>query len=783
MIECANAPLASGKTYQIAHKVTNNLSEGLSSLVLVPTHAAAQEVISMVPKIPFNGYVVHLRGKSNETCLPDHEQKTCTRCPIYKRAFGGDESTLNELLERVTSDAQGSVFDLAELRKRASEFELCPMILSRLLGLAKQPRVVVTAQAYLATKTSFKILSQVQVDKIYVDEADCLFETLLDANQRQLVMMEPRQKKAHTIREGCNQECKNCRPHLADHVHSQIRPYSGKIETFGGIGDINNTYEILQDAINRTEKAVANGTILDVFNFPNIKQALTNIVNAFPDCNDSMDTMSYLKKLEEKNEKSAVRLFEETDDIAIPIEVGAVVTDAFDELGENDDPDDTRMRLSALKKRLLLEQKSTDNVGEDFNTFLSFVDFLNCAPGFVYLFSERRPLGSPEPHVQRCRVVLRYLNTDQYKRAFDYLEGRCKLLSGTFLNREMVAANLLVESHRVNLSMLDTDFHKSALIIAHNPNRRDGTKDFPLWCAPKLYESIQSQLPDLKVLHFATNTKKAGETFKAFCEMSSFSQKFKIENRHKGLLERDLLSSCEESEDSRTAIACIDKLRSSMSRAANRKGFNLCTVIGNGVANWNNRIVLYMESRKLHPHISLGNIIQYEQTRAVVQALMRAPRSSELTVCLYVGDLHAKAYPSFLQNRLVTVRELVPTYKLDKGVTEVDLQKLETVIDVVAHCTIQFLRDEPLKIERQAIATPDPVAVGLDLRKDAIDGRLRHLDDCMTAKGYIDRTTDKKGERTAWNAFLDELEQHGVISKEKVGRKTVYKKLPQGLRG
>lgn len=753
----------------MAEKAHQNLVAGKATLILAPTHDAVDELIGMMPACGGGTYVVHLYGKSEKSCHKDHLRKTCTQCPFYKKVFGKIPDTRNDIAD----SGWGKILHLPELKVIADEYSVCPKLVSQILATTSHVRVVVATTAYLGTKSALDILEKIHVDEIYLDEADTLFETLLNNQQRTMVLMEPRQKKACAIRERCNEACKGCVPHLADQFKSKVTPSTGRCDDLTGITRLENTRDLFHEAIEKVQSAVDNGAIKPLFDFEKAKQALEAILAVIPPYTAGSSSMDFLRATEKKNRSSLVETVGESEDaeFAIPISVPRIAIGDIGDVTPDDELSDLQMRLAHKRKEVQVDPDARleKALNEALQVFLYFVDFIDGSSGQVHLFPERRPIGSPYGH-ERCRLTLRYLNTSHYKRVTAFLSGRSKLLSGTLLSPKLVAANLLLPASQIDLSSIDTKFHRSALIIlhSHRSGERPKVEELPPWAFAEIYKRVQEKITNISILHFSTNTTQANSFFVDLMQ-SPIRSTFKLENQSKESYEHDF-SLHQADEDQRTALITVDKLRSSTSRGINRTRYNLCVVQGNGVSNWSDRLTLFMEARKLEPDIAMDDLIRYEQTRAVIQALMRAPRNTDPTVCLYAGNLHRMAFPKFLHNRILTTQDLIDLYLKDTSSSE-DPKKLETQINVIAHAIAKFLMGDVFEIARKRVEVANPLALKWIGRRDAFENRMKHIEGKLAQKGFVDRVSDKMGERPQWNGFLDWLVEQGFFRVEIVDGK------------
>ncbi|MBF0442311.1 MAG: hypothetical protein HQK54_10425 [Oligoflexales bacterium] len=773
MIRAANVPLGAGKTYQSARKAAEDIKKGKSTLLFAPTHAAGREFIGMIPaELLGDSYVVHLRGKSEETCLEAYTARPCTRCPVFKVQYGGDQ-----LSAELEVAARGGIMTHERLMHLASQYGICSMLAGRLLAQAKTAKVVVAAHAYLGSKTTMNTLRGVKVDQIIIDEADNLFEVLLENSRRELILALPRQNLAYTVREECNGRCVGCIPHMVDMTGGRVT--AGKIESLDGIDNHQNTVDMLMDAVNLVENACREGLIKDLFDFSSIREMISAISDRLPASCECASMLDYLRSVEAHNSPNRILIDERSEassDFAVPIPVRAVASESYESLLQNCELTSPMMRSSVLRKLIFTDEvKSVEKwLHNAVETFIRLVDFLHGAPEEIYMLPEKHPIGMTEGGPPRCRLTVQYLDESHYRNVREYLKGRTRMLSGTLLSARMVAANLLLPLNEVDLVSCDVPFHNSALIIVHNHTTPTQIKpvSFPPWAYNDLYRAIQAMIPDIKILHFSTNTLKAGAFFRLSYNRKDLVERFRIELRHADYIQGDLASSGEVAIDDRSALLVVDKLRSPTARAVNRDSFNLCVVAGNGVADWSARIPLFLAARKLHEDLTLEDLIAYEQRRAVIQALMRAPRSAGKTVCLYCGNIHPMAFPPFLRNRIVTTQELVDLYRAE--VEEVDGQNVKDQVVALAHGVVKFLNDGSLNITRSTLEVDGSILNRWPGRRSTAEKRLRHIDTCIARKGYVEKEWDRMGTRTDWNFFLVWLEEQKYIKRHTEGRKVVY---------
>lgn len=767
MIKVREGATSSGKTFLTTKKAIEFLNKGQTTLIFEPTHAVGESALRECKKHGLSrGYAVQLVGKNNG-CLLAHEKTPCSRCPVFKEHQNRWlQPEQNSSLEESIAIPHGEVFDLPKLKDLGIQLSICPLMLSRILSTMPGPKIVVAPHAYLVNSNAMHIISKIQVDHIFVDEMDQLSDALLSNHQYVISLMEPRLNKSNTIRGACDRNCNDCRPHLvADENQSKWKPFTGRVESLHGISDINNLRESISNIIDPIEKGVNDGHIRDIFDFDEIRiffDEVTKILDCYREGDSSRKLVINITNHQETLSLGMA------GQMVIPIKVGKVCDETFDEAGDLDDPS---MWINSVKGQIFTSENPDSAVIKTFEKqllpFLGLIHFLYRAPGYTYLIPEERSNGDQGP--QRCRILLRHLDVEPFGRVTNFLDNRSRLISGTLFDRDLTAASLLLPVEQIDFKSAEVPLPNSILIIVHNPKSLVDPSPQKLTDLHmiELYKDLQKEFQDIKVLQFAKNSTLANKsTFEAAKTDPDFVKVFKIEQRLRDYVLQDLGGSHEDGY-SRPGLFCIDKLRSSTSRGVNRDQFDVCAVFGNGIANWTDRVTLSLEVQKINSQISLQDLVQYEQIRAVVQALMRAPRSGKRTVCFYVGNLHRQAFPKYMRERILTTQDLLRSFNLPEPC------KVETQLKAISTAMKTFLKGESifLRPEKQP-----PIWEQFDGRQDATKERIEHVEKCIEDKGFVDLVKDKKGERPHWRSFIEWLEAEGFLKKEKRGRKTVYVK-------
>jgi|GEM_PF-1882965 len=773
----ARAPLAAGKTYNAVEKAVRNLSNGLSTLILVPAHALGAEVLDAAKKRECSdGVVIPLRGKSDATCMEAHQKRQCKDCPIFKKLF--EETELNESIEAISD----GVLFLRDLVVLAAKFGVCATMLSRKIAMSKRPKVIVAPYAYLSNSAAMDILERCHFDEIIGDEADNFLDSLVSALERRIVLMKPRQKKAHLVRGECGGHCHSCVPHIAESSEYGISPEGGRVDSFNGISNKRNFIDLVESSVVSIEQAVKSGIVHDLYEYNGIVTVVKSICDVLPEHEKDEPPNKFLSRIKGD---SAIALGEdEGSQISIPIRVPEIRKSGGTVEFPDTDAPDINMRITHMIKNILVEERATpadkERLKDDLKTVLTLVDFLQNASGHVYLVPEERI--DKDSGYEQCRITLRRLDTDHYRRVLAFIQKKTWMISGTINSRKMIAIHLLTSEE--NISFVDAGIllHRSALLLIHNPNSKaePAADDFPPWALLDLYLAVQEKINDVKILHFATNKDESRGFFEFLKDSAHFVSKFAPELRTKDGLSHDVSSSLEKP-TMREALLCVDTLRSSTSRGVNRDIFSLCTVFGNGFANWDSRITLLLEAKKLYPHLTLDDLIQDEQKRAVIQALMRAPRSGSKTVCFYKGNLHPAAFPSFMRHRIVTTSEILASHLEKQSLDSVD--GINAQIPILADAIAKFILGKELNIYASRDPVKDPLREAWLGRKDGFDNKKERIDQCIAEKGFVDLVGDKVGERGTWICAVEYFIQQGYLKPEKRKRKTVYVKGERSVSG
>ena len=499
-------------------------------------------------------------------------------------------------------------------------------------------------------------------------------------------------------------------------------------------------------------------------------------------------------------------------------------------------------------------------------TFLEFANFVEGAPqhenvGMVGMYFET-PLrneeaideeigeaeqedGSFHAHVAKragisyCAIRLRYLDVDGYRSAVKSLQRRkTMMLSGTFLDRDRLAENLLLQPDEVNYIDARVPMHDSALIIHHNPDMGKlirgmtgiSVSAFGDWQALQLYNEIAGMRYPTNFLHYAVNTRQGNMIYSAVENSQHLNDRFYVQNECNEKTQIPKWCSAEKTLMRKSDWLFFDKIRSSTSRAVDREQFHVLTVHRNGYPDWYDMLPLISAIREyVSPDVDLEAVIEYNRQRAVFQTLLRNQRNEQRHVSIYLsGDMHYTAYPDYLRNRVVETNALMR--KLKEMYPDDFLSNRQVQMEMIAKVAVAFLKEKLNDIDAFLNTDlPDPnnppeileavfgdfefkgnYGKGESARKVEVDlsdlpdddkyliesfvdehskgtdharayqtaiERLEHMKKCVAEKGYVDKDKDKKGERPTWKKWIDHLVQKEFLRPTKIKTKTRSKKV------
>ena len=750
----------------IAQKSIALAKEGNRVLILAPNHDACSEIIGMIKSqnnVDDSVTVVHMYGKRDETSLDNCAKKSCSQCKIFKRSIKKD--FLKNIVHR------GKTYDIKLLQSESQNVGACPYALGMALSKAGSGTVVITVLSYLTHKSNRKYLEAVMPNIVFIDEGDVLFDLLADVNAKSIFLMGSRTNKNY-LNSSCPERCQDCKPHFADNVKSFIGPTPGIISDYSITS--NNMIEAFVNLVGIAEDHIKEGKIKpDIFNLDNIRQNIKNIEDALKIKDDNPTAAQYIENL--IKDKPILRFFpdvpNEDGPCGILLDIHVSVADQgrkllyeIDELVEKNHSNRilTNLKVDEGQK---LDEPSV-------RAFIKLVELFNAAGDKLLILLEKANSKTGNP----CQISLKAVDAHNYIETVAFLKDRDTiLLSGTFLHRKLVSAclldkNISYQNHKV-------EFHKNAVILTHNPlmgkkfatpYRLHNLEEAHL---KKIYEGL-ADLP-AKILHFGVNTKNSNRLFKMLQDDLNFTELYRLENHCNKSCEIDDNNKKEKDIPEAANLLVIDKLRSSTSRGINRNLFNLCVVHGNGYHNWLNYYPLHLMFQQQGFHIPLAELIDYNRSRAVFQALLRAPRDEGRTVCLYIGDKLFSEFPEDLMPRVISTFELCRHTKGYKGGVAEQVRLIINFIRGFINEDLTFSNDQYKNPESEL--STDELFLVKSWQSEAQNGntsrfaaeRLLHIKTILNREGKLQIKKHRIGKYNVWKDFVFYLVTKGYLIERK----------------
>ena len=282
-IIAVDAPMASGKTNQIARKGKELTANGHTVAAFAPTHAACSKIfIELREKHSGVGSQViatHVHGQREETCIAEmfKKGKGCASCKYVKKLHDNEE-----IRKKIQDESCGSIFDLAELQRLADEHQTCASAISKILAKPEIDGIIAFAvmpHAYLINQRNRQLIEAINPDYVFVDEADMLIDTMLKPYQESLLIAGSRSRIDRLYLKPCGHACDRCHLHFSDDFTNRIRP-GHKLETsqaYDKVGKPEHFLEYLRESKHEVEKMIKSGTIIDIFDFDAIKHNIDRV--------------------------------------------------------------------------------------------------------------------------------------------------------------------------------------------------------------------------------------------------------------------------------------------------------------------------------------------------------------------------------------------------------------------------------------------------------------------------------------------------------------------------
>lgn len=779
------APIAGGKTTMIAKTSVNLAKKGNAVLVLTPTHEAGSEVINLIrkhSKVDNSMIVVQLMGKRPETIFPTCENTTIKNCSRCKKAIKN--------AAEIKEENAGVIFDLPTLQERSTQYSICAHSLGRILSqtivndedetVFTQGVVVVSVTAYLTSKTNRKILELVRPSHIFIDEADTLFDLLLSSNSKAITIMSSRTNK-NSINQKCPENCNICRRQYAD----RMTKYVGLYQTVDKYDQSPySSVSALKENITSVKEAVEKGILkAEVFDFIALYENIDELYKILQTHDPKATPAQYLNALIKHNK--AFNFFPdrgEKGEFGITLNGKPVLTEKGEGLFNSlDTINDYDQNKNVIEKLYVDKKKQKTDEGV-LRAFLTLVEIFRANQGKVLLLPQIPNQNNPVP----CGIKMVALDEVNYKNTILFLTKRnSTLLSGTFLAQSFPKALFLGEE--IDYKNLKTPLHKQVAILIHNPTygrkQNNRFKSYPIdpISLTHLYKRITDAANVAKVLHFAVSSLEGNILFKQLINNPSFSANYRIENHCRLNCEVDDKNMREKQEEEALNHLVIDKLRSPSSRGVNRAFFNICVVYGNGYPDWSSYYLLHWFLNNSGQKMEMEDLILYNRDRAVVQALLRAPRDEFPTVCLYIGDMTVESFPEDIRHRVITINQLcraTPGYG----------SSLENQLKVISNFITGFLSGDkdsflnPVKEktieEDSTFSEQEEYLVNLWVEQSKKTNanitrytkqRIKHVKAITENKGVLKLKKDAIGRYPTWKSFINFLEEYKYIVQSEGG--------------
>jgi len=819
-ITAIDAPLSSGKTYQICRKAVDLANSGELSIIFTHSHDASQECCDNIKKMVkgqrdkeakgnvecrtdsaisnLSGVCVNMRGKSGLTCLAEH--RNCQNCRFRGEFFTSDKEKRESARENLVAKCQGQVIDLKKAQKLAEKYDVCPYVIMRALSITMRTGIVITNHNYLGDVNLHPILNEIHANYYFVDEADQLITNIISRYQDKMVVARTRSNLQHTYRESCGNKCDKCYLHFAD-IFDRGMDTRGAIKSseVEQIQTPQNFIETLKNAVS-TVRELPSGTIYEVFNHDALKKNIDRLEKVLSLIDTEATPYDAITELEKKlietifdfvtvdkiyegvTTYDGTVIFPDENIVSIqvenPIDQNAVLGLFFDPDPDNfDDLQNNNQQLTYTKlfpdseTRVSLHGTETESA---IKICLAFANLCIKGNGKIGLYFETRriyedtTIPNNKQNLMSCGLSLRVFDKEGFMEVSDKMKRRnTLLLSGTFISYEMLAKSLLLSPSDIRYIDVTEPMHDQFLIIHTDRKgaKTDGVKISSIGNKhlTQIYRRVAELLDEVYILNFEKNTNQGNIYFHNLNADPEKNGEFYIENLCQKTAQVADWCTYEHNinREKNKRVLTVDKLRSSQARAVNRALFYVCTVHGNGYVDWYDFLPYVQKIRDtVDPDIQLDDMFEYDRRKVVAQALTRAPRDENRTVGLYFGDMPYIDYPEYLKPCVVLIDELLA--ELKQRYEEEFICNIETQIELTARVIAGFIKGEVSHDDFSA-AFEDFEFVGeyeggkREGRKVEVD--LSDLDekDRYTVMSFVEKYKEKTDNAKVINAVVDKL--------------------------
>jgi|GEM_PF-4593146 len=836
------ASMGSGKTYQAVKYGIEQASSGKRILIPTYSHNAGEEICERAIEFNVDVPIVHVYGRFKDTCHEQHlDCSACHKCPIGVELLGSnDDAQLIRADHLKFLNANGFVADFNNLCKLAAPTGVCVSALSKALMISITESmhgggVAIVPTVYLMDTKLLRLPYKFKPDFVVIDEGDLLVDNMLSAHYSEILLAGSR-SSILAPHQSCQKDCSRCRLAFSSVMNGfHIEP-ERRVRSVDEDASIASFFDVVKETTNHVQELIEEAHIeSDLFDFTAISENIHRLEkiflgmhsNDFPKkaIPDWLDMLS-----DNKADEIVIEVVPEVEGVRTAERVVKVSCEkVFTAKGEEMLLTDVEQRRDSDKQHYYfvnnhqphhvyarLWKKGHKRPGDHMvKIFIELALFWQHSSGIYLVTPEVRTDVAENPNnepVPACRIKIQSLNIQAYAALREFMQmHKTMVMSGTILQPSMFAKLLMLSEDEIEFHDAKVPMHKHAHILVHTRRLGHCLSDRALRLASlqdndlkDILVDVKHSVPGIKVLWFATNSKKADNLFYSCVHTSNFRPDWEIVGEQDPATSKICSWSTPERRSNRSLpMITIDKLRSSGARAVNRGLYDVCIVSGNGYPAYSQLKALLVLFDGRNPEY-FWNLVEYNRRRAVLQALLRAPRDERETICMLIGDLHIGELPEDLQCRAWSTVELINEAKNQLGkqfIPGVQMQKAVISKWIESRLTDRDFKElvdgiDPVGKYRDAGSEIiDPLESMSDddrnlllewtVERDSTDShrtirdsrkRLERIRDILNERDYLEKTSDKVGNRNDWLSFLTFLKQKNFLEERKSGRKSVFVK-------
>ncbi len=703
------APMASGKTYQAVSVALELAGDGKRSLILAPDHTVCAEAVGMADGMgkPTGVTLVHLVGKNENSCADISTMVSpCSSCRYGLKAVG-DKAP--EFIEEILSSLDG-IYSLTRMRDMLSDMNKrpgAPQMCLRTLSMLIAPRanIIVAPFVFLIDRNLSGILGELPA-YVFIDEGDVFTDQLMEYCLRVLTVALPRITNSGCVHSCRKPRCTHCKlSYSSIFVGGDMEPRARASEssTFGDPADFIGT---LEDALQTIHDEIRRGIIRrDIFDLDAIEKNIVNLRSVLKPKSHYLHAGETTITVEEHLRRENDALVSSPSAGFNVVETGPVfgfngeitkfpfvkLEKALakpDEIQYNEEPPENesfstfRFTVSSIyadKESFTYYKDGDSSYRNSINVFLKFAEFCEHAPGGALL----RHVPRSSETESACRIVLSYMDDSYFSDLIFLLQSHnTALMSGTFIKLKMAAAVLLLKESAIRYYKAPVKMHNKATLVMHNSRLGDvymsgDSRNNP--SKPKVlnhnsfftfFNYCIALLGDgIHLYYFGKNKNAARALYDAYKRNTGrLLFKANLVNSNGDIVfsggDEPLFQSNASPEEKkhleRASRMFLDNYRSSRSRGKNLPDFHLSIADGNGRANFDHFFDYVAAINRSTGHkITMGELLDYNRSRAVCQAMLRTPRDdARKHLILYNGDMPLFDVPAYLRNRVMLAEAL-----------------------------------------------------------------------------------------------------------------------------